>query len=106
MPVDDADAATCAVDDDVSSDAGSEVRPPAFMHIDRPFDDELAQHFIRAAEHTRAFMEGVGDLCNTTQTLVLEEGIRILRKRCRTWPISETYVSILKAMAPTFAPSL
>jgi hypothetical protein len=86
----------------------SESRPvspriPEFMHLDRPFDDEIGQRFIRDGDRMKAFMEGVGDLCSEiAPRLVLREGARILRNRCRTWTIAENYAAILDAAALNF----
>lgn len=77
----------------------SNLRVPEFMHIDRPFDDEIAQHFIRSGELMKVFLEGVGDLHSATgPKLVLREGARILRTRS-TWTIAEHYAARLEALA-------
>jgi hypothetical protein len=73
---------------------------PEFMHLDRPFDDEIGQRFIRQGDRMKAFMEGVGDLCaENGPQLVLREGARILRNRCGTWTIAENYATVLDAAA-------
>lgn len=72
---------------------------PEFMHIDRPFDDELAQHFIRSADRIKAFIEGVGDLSTNKSTQVLSEGARVLRKWCKNWSISNKYAQTLEQVA-------
>jgi hypothetical protein len=81
----------------------SSPRVPEFMHLDRPFDDEIGQRFIREGDRMKAFMEGVGDLCSENgPQLVLREGARILRNRCRTWTIAENYATVLDAAALNF----
>jgi hypothetical protein len=77
----------------------SSLRFPKFMHIDRPFDDEIAQHFIRSGESMKVFLEGVGDLNSATgPKLILREGAHILRMRS-SWTIAEHYANRLDALA-------
>ena len=74
-------------------------RIPSFMHIDRPFDDEIAQHFISSGELMKVFLEGVGELCSSTgPKLVLREGAQILRKTSM-WSIAENYATRLESLA-------
>ena len=106
---DDTDAIEQCVDDEELSSSPSHASSrattpyipsiPNFMHIDRPFDDEIAQHFIRSGELMKIFLEGVGELCSATgPKFVLREGARILR-RTSVWSVSEHYATRLEDLA-------
>ncbi|KAJ5364719.1 uncharacterized protein N7496_010432 [Penicillium cataractarum] len=83
-------------DSDTSDCSNSPPRAPSFMHLDRPFDDELAQHFIRLADTMQASVDRVGDLCTTVPAGVLKEGSRLLREKFRKWDVSKTYATTLE----------
>jgi hypothetical protein len=92
-------------DEDESSSGSDSPLPvpktfPSVMNIDRPFDDELAQYFIRSGENICAFMEGIGNICAPeNSSKILTEGASLLRRRCKTWTISENYAAALDAVA-------
>ena len=69
---------------------------PNFMQLDRPMDDELVQHFIRAGEGMTLYLEGVEDLCSEQGSeQVLKEAILILNESKDIWSISENYTMCL-----------
>lgn len=71
-------------------------RMPNFMQLDRPMDDELVQHFIRAGDGMTLYLEGVEDLCSDQGSeQVLREAILILNESKDVWSISENYIVCL-----------
>lgn len=81
---------------DASSDTESES-PPQFIHLDRPCDDEMVQHFVRNGHNMAGYMAGVGDIC-TTPNKVLLEGAKLLRTRLNCWGVSREYFDVLMAV--------
>lgn len=80
----------------VSPGITNRPRMPNFMQLDRPMDDELVQHFIRAGEGITLYLEGVHNLCSDQGTVqVLREAILILSESKDIWSISENYIACL-----------
>jgi hypothetical protein len=74
-------------------------RMPNSMQLDRPIDDELVQHFIRAGEGIKLYLEGVEDLCSDQGSeQVLREAILILNELKDVWSISESYTLCLQGV--------
>ena len=74
-------------------------RMPNFMQLDRPMDDELVQHFIRAGEGMTLYLEGVEDLCSDQGSeQVLREAILLLNESKDIWSISENYTVCLRGV--------
>ena len=74
-------------------------RMPNVVHLDRPLDDELVQHFIRSGDGMRLCLEGVDDLCcGEGPFQVLREAIGILLEQPVVWSVSETYAEYLESM--------
>jgi hypothetical protein len=80
---------------DASSDSDS--APPQFIHLDRPCDDEMVQHFVRNGHNMAGYMAGVGDIC-TTPNKVLLEGAKLLKTRLSCWGVSREYHDVLMAV--------
>ncbi|KAJ9607405.1 hypothetical protein H2200_008478 [Cladophialophora chaetospira] len=90
-----AESASGSDDDDVSSD-----EQPEFIHLDRPCDDEMVQHFVRNGHNMSGHMTNVGDICRTgSPQKVLLEGAKLLRTRLACWGVSREYYDILMKLA-------
>lgn len=94
-----------------------EVPEPAFLHLDRPMDDELVQNFVRSGHKMSAYISHVGSLQErSAPAKILQEGICLLSKTPRTvssdqstpqsrsdgpsytWGIEESYVATLRGL--------
>ncbi|OAL30104.1 hypothetical protein AYO20_08907 [Fonsecaea nubica] len=84
----DSDQGTCSSDDE----------RPEFIHLDRPCDDEMVQHFVRNGHTMSGHMTNVGDICKTPQKVLLE-GAKLLRTRLACWGVSREYYDILMKLA-------
>ncbi len=80
-----------------SSDSDSEDQMPQFIHLDRPCDDEMIQHFVRNGHNMSGYMANVGDICKTPNK-VLVEGAKLLRTRLGCWGISREYYDVLSRL--------
>jgi len=84
------------------SDSGegtsSSDEQPEFIHLDRPCDDEMVQHFVRNGHNMSGHMSNVGDICKTPQKVLLE-GAKLLRTRLACWGVSREYYDILTKLA-------
>ncbi|KAG8671679.1 hypothetical protein FPOAC1_004933 [Fusarium poae] len=69
---------------------------PAFIHLDRPCDDEMVQTYIRLGHKMKGYMQRVGDICSTdAPSKILKEGIRLLshtRAKEKAWGIEVSFV--------------
>ncbi|KAK7894968.1 hypothetical protein LTR67_005707 [Exophiala xenobiotica] len=81
-----------------SEETSSSDEQPEFIHLDRPCDDEMIQHFVRNGESMSGFMTGVGNICETPQKVLLE-GAKLLRTRLSCWGVSREYYDILTKLA-------
>ncbi len=82
---------------------GPEAPQPAFIHLDRPCDEETVQTYVQRGAHIPAFMAHIGDVMDeAAPASILREGIRLLRRISTTspgtWGIEATYVKTLKSM--------
>lgn len=85
-------------DDDVSL-CESDTFPEAII-IDRPLDDQLAQHFIRSGDAMTVVLAHVGSLCAPEgPSRVLLEGAKLLNRRERHWGIHTLYHDLLIKLA-------
>lgn len=74
---------------------GDDTTLPAFIHIDRPCDDELVQLYILHGSTITAHLQGVGDFCTPEGSRkVLKEGCRLL-KELRSWDLGTECLSRL-----------
>lgn len=83
-------------DSDSSSDSSEDQ--PEFIHLDRPCDDEMIQHFVRNGHTMTGHMSNVGDICKAPQKILLE-GAKLLRTRLSCWGVSREYYDILTRLA-------
>jgi hypothetical protein len=88
--------ARATVDSDSSSETSS--AQPEFIHLDRPCDDEMIQHFVRNGHNMTGHMSNVGDICKAPRK-VLTEGAKLLRSRLSCWGVSREYYDILIRLA-------
>lgn len=91
-----------AADSGSSSDdeMSSSDEQPEFIHLDRPCDDEMVQHFVRNGHNMSGHMTNVGDICKTgSPQKVLLEGAKLLRTRLACWGVSREYYDILMKLA-------
>ena len=79
-------------------ETSSSDEQPEFIHLDRPCDFEMVQHFVRNGHNMAAHMSNVGDLCETPQKVLLE-GAKLLRTRLACWGVSREYYDILTKLA-------
>ncbi|ETN45637.1 uncharacterized protein HMPREF1541_09469 [Cyphellophora europaea CBS 101466] len=82
--------------EDSSSDTSG--AQPEFIHLDRPCDDEMIQHFVRNGHNMTGHMSNVGDICKTPSKVLLE-GAKLLRTRLGCWGVSREYYDILTRLA-------
>ncbi|OCT53745.1 hypothetical protein CLCR_09564 [Cladophialophora carrionii] len=87
-----------ASDDDDDASSSSSDEQPEFIHLDRPCDDEMVQHFVRNGHNMSGHMTNVGDIC-TTPHKVLLEGAKLLRTKLACWGVSREYYDILMKLA-------
>ena len=80
-----------------SSESESEDQMPQFIHLDRPCDDEMIQHFVRNGHNMSGYMASVGDICKTPNK-VLVEGAKLLRTRLGCWGVSREYYDVLSRL--------
>ncbi|OQV07599.1 Fungal Zn2-Cys6 binuclear cluster domain-containing protein [Cladophialophora immunda] len=85
-------------DSDTEEDTSSSDEQPEFIHLDRPCDDEMVQHFVRNGHTMSGHMTNVGDICKAPQKVVLE-GAKLLRTRLACWGVSREYYDILMKLA-------
>lgn len=87
----------CDVDLPTSSRSQeSNIEQPDSMHVDRPFDDELAQFFIRTGQ-VQLYMHRVGKVCSIDgPSRVLCETKSLLLRRERIWGVSRHYIACLQ----------
>jgi hypothetical protein len=83
---------------EVEEVTSSSDEQPEFIHLDRPCDDEMIQHFVRNGHNMSGHMSNVGDICKTPQK-VLVEGAKLLRTRLACWGVSREYYDILTKLA-------
>ena len=83
---------------DSESDSESSSDQPEFIHLDRPCDDEMVQHFVRNGHNMSGHMSNVGDICKMPQKVLLE-GAKLLRTRLSCWGVSREYYDILTKLA-------
>ncbi|KIW15388.1 hypothetical protein PV08_05434 [Exophiala spinifera] len=81
-----------------SDDTSSSDERPEFIHLDRPCDDEIIQHFVRNGQSMAGYMTNVGNICETPQKVLLE-GAKLLRTRLACWGVSREYYDILMKLA-------
>lgn len=86
--------------DESDSEEGtsSSDEQPEFIHLDRPCDDEMVQHFVRNGHNMSGHMTNVGDICKCPQKVLLE-GAKLLRNRLACWGVSREYYDILTKLA-------
>ncbi|OAL21583.1 hypothetical protein AYO22_07979 [Fonsecaea multimorphosa] len=85
-------------DSDTDEDSSSSDERPEFIHLDRPCDDEMVQHFVRNGHTMSGHMTNVGDICKAPQKVLLE-GAKLLRTRLACWGVSREYHDILMKLA-------
>ncbi|KIX06277.1 uncharacterized protein Z518_04252 [Rhinocladiella mackenziei CBS 650.93] len=85
-------------DSDSEESTSSSDEQPEFIHLDRPCDDEMVQHFVRNGHNMSGHMSNVGDICKTPQKVLLE-GAKLLRTRLACWGVSREYYDILTKLA-------
>ncbi|KAJ4534350.1 hypothetical protein HRR76_006277 [Exophiala dermatitidis] len=85
-------------DSDSDDATSSSDEQPEFIHLDRPCDDEMIQHFVRNGHNMSGHMSNVGDICKTPQKVLLE-GAKLLRTRLACWGVSREYHNILTKLA-------
>ncbi|OAP59134.1 hypothetical protein AYL99_06432 [Fonsecaea erecta] len=85
-------------EEDSEEDTSSSDERPEFIHLDRPCDDEMVQHFVRNGHTMSGHMTNVGDICKAPQKVLLE-GARLLRTRLACWGVSREYYDILMKLA-------
>lgn len=85
-------------EDSSGSRFSSSDEQPEFIHLDRPCDDEMVQHFVRNGHNMSGHMSNVGDICKTPQKVLLE-GAKLLRTRLACWGVSREYYDILTKLA-------
>jgi predicted membrane protein len=74
---------------------------PTFIHLDRPNDDEMVQHFVLSGSpsHMNAHISGVGDLYSPRgPARILREGRKVLNSVCTAWGRTKKYVALLQAL--------
>ncbi|KIV88046.1 hypothetical protein PV10_08976 [Exophiala mesophila] len=81
--------------DDASSSSDGR---PEFIHLDRPCDDEIVQHFVRNGHNMSGYMTNVGDICKSPQKVVME-GAKLLSTKLSHWGVSREYYEILTKLA-------
>ncbi|KAJ9642083.1 hypothetical protein H2204_002452 [Knufia peltigerae] len=86
------------IPDSESDDSSSSDDRPEFIHLDRPCDDEIIQHFVRNGQSMAGYMTNVGNICETPQKVLLE-GAKLLRTRLACWGVSREYYDILTKLA-------
>ncbi|KAK4943153.1 hypothetical protein LTR10_017177 [Elasticomyces elasticus] len=84
--------------DSEGDETSSSNEQPEFIHLDRPCDDEMVQHFVRNGHNMSGHMSNVGDICKTPQKVLLE-GAKLLRTRLSCWGVSREYYDILTKLA-------
>ncbi len=85
---------------DSDEETSSSDEQPEFIHLDRPCDDEMVQHFVRNGHNMSGHMTNVGDICKTgSPQKVLLEGAKLLRTRLACWGVSREYHDILIKLA-------
>jgi hypothetical protein len=84
--------------DSDEDEASSSDEQPEFIHLDRPCDDEMVQHYVRNGHNMSGHMTNVGDIC-TTPHKVLLEGAKLLRTKLACWGVSREYYDILMKLA-------
>ena len=89
-----------AQDPESESDDGasSSDEQPEFIHLDRPCDDEMVQHFVRNGHNMSGHMTNVGDICKSPHKVLLE-GAKLLRTRLTCWGVSREYYDTLMKLA-------
>jgi len=85
-------------DSDSDEEPSSADEQPEFIHLDRPCDDEMVQHFVRNGHNMSGHMSNVGDICKSPQKVLLE-GAKLLRTKLSSWGISREYYDILTKLA-------
>jgi hypothetical protein len=84
--------------DDSDSSSDTSGAQPEFIHLDRPCDDEMIQHFVRNGHNMTGHMSNVGDICKAPRKVLLE-GAKLLRTRLSCWGVSREYHDILIKLA-------
>ncbi|KAH7116300.1 hypothetical protein EDB81DRAFT_701895 [Dactylonectria macrodidyma] len=96
----------------IAAGAESDEEPdPAFIHLDRPCDDEMVQIYIRLGHKIAGYMLRVGNICSPgAPKKILKEGVRLLSRKPRvlsdeasrdksdakiTWGIGESFKQML-----------
>lgn len=87
-----------AEEDVTASESESSSDQPEFIHLDRPCDDEMVQHFVRNGHNMSGHMSNVGDICKAPEKVLLE-GAKLLRTRLTCWGVSREYHDILMKLA-------
>jgi hypothetical protein len=82
---------------DADSSSSSDEQPE-FIHLDRPCDDEMVQHFVRNGHNMSGHMTNVGDICKVPHKVLLE-GAKLLRTKLACWGVSREYYDILMKLA-------
>ncbi|KAH6992542.1 hypothetical protein EDB82DRAFT_151039 [Fusarium venenatum] len=102
VPQGPANAETTHPYDDRDEEEEKEEPEPAFIHLDRPCDDEMVQTYIRLGHKMKGYMQRVGDICSTdAPPKILMEGIRLLSHKGaneKAWGIEASFVKGLKSL--------
>lgn len=73
---------------------------PTLIILDRPVDDELVQHFIRAGNKMTIILESVPDLCtHEGYKQILGAAASLLEALSSTWVVANSYSTSLRALA-------
>lgn len=88
-------AQSCSDSDDGTTSSDGR---PEFIHLDRPCDDEIVQHFVRKGHNMSGHMSNVGDICKSPQKVVIE-GAKLLSTKLSHWGVSREYYEILTKLA-------
>lgn len=80
------------------SASSTDSAQPEFIHLDRPCDDEMIQHFVRNGNNMTGHMSNIGDVCKAPSKILLE-GAKLLRTRLSCWGVSREYYDVLTKLA-------
>lgn len=97
-----------------------EAPEPAFLHLDRPLDDELVQMYVRLGHRMSAYVANVGSIQESdAPKKIAREGLRLMAKKTQsagglhdctvdelinahcTWGIERCYRKILSSLLAT-----
>lgn len=84
------------------NDDEEEEPEPAFIHLDRPCDDEMVQTYIRLGHKMQGYMQRVGNIGSSdAPPKILKEGLRLLshtRAKEKAWGIETSFLESLTSL--------